>query len=94
MLKICDEEGNDLTSEDGWLRDIMNFDLLGDSADGMVVADSDHGIRDIWGTQVHQSTIESEYSPATMKHKYTKPALFLVSFSQLFLFARLVLCHC
>ncbi len=93
VLKIYNEEGNDLTSEDGWLREDVDFDPFEDSVDRMVVADPDHGIRDIWGTRFHQSTTESLYGPATTKQLF-KASFILVSFSQVFSFAHIVLFYC
>jgi hypothetical protein len=71
VLQIFDEEGNDITSEEEWLRAIVDFQSFSDSMDGMVLADADDDYADIWGKCVRRSTTPREYrEDATAKHLF------------------------
>ena len=66
---LYDKEGHDITSEDRWLREIVDFESFNRFVpDGIVLADADDDFVDIWGPCVHES-ITGEYIRNT-KHLY------------------------
>ena len=70
VLQIFDEVGNDITTEEEWLRAIVDFQSVSDSMDGMVLADADDDYSDIWGKCVRRSTTGEYREDAITKHLF------------------------
>ena len=67
VLQIFDEEGNDITAEEEWLRAIMNFESIDDdSTDGMVLDIYANN----WGDCIRSKTTRHYGENATTKHVY------------------------
>ena len=72
VLQIFDEEGNDITAEEEWLRAIVNFESFNeDDIDGMVLVEDPGMYTNIWGECIRRKTSRHRYrEDATTKLVY------------------------
>jgi len=68
VLQFFNESGNDVTAEEKWLKDVVDFDPVDD---GMMLADPDDGYGANWGGCASSSTSSPDYySRKTTKRTY------------------------